>query len=132
MQTVVGTQAAPLVQPPSSVALYFRLAVTNLAATVTSLLTNGVVPDLTILTINTPAKYTIGYVDLQSETDPLSVTIRFRDDGGVPTSTLGYVVPGGINWVRVPTHPDNIQVIGAVAGPTYVQCRLGLTGVNKL
>lgn len=129
--THVATSPAQLVRAPANSSLYQLITVTNAAAaTLTSLLAGAVIP--TIAVPNHPnKKYTINYVDLQADIDPLTIAVRYTDDGQTaPTATLGFVLPGGNStWVRIPTSPDDIQLI-STGGDVTVQVRLGILGTE--
>jgi len=129
--TVVAVTPATEVGVPASYSLHQRITVTNGAggATLTSLLTGGVVPAIPVPNRQDGAIYSIGYVDLQSETDPTTIAVRFTRDGQtVPTSTLGFVVPGGTSIGRAPVHPDQIKLISTGAD-VNIQVYLGINGV---
>jgi hypothetical protein len=129
----VATIPAQLVRAPSGFGLYQRITVGNAAASLISLLSGGVLPVIPVPNISGPAGllYSIKYVDLQAETDPLTTIVRYTDDGQtVPTSTLGFVVPGGNSpFLRIPCDPQDIQLISA-GGNVMVQVRLGIMGVT--
>lgn len=125
----VGTMPSQLVRAPAGFGLYFRITVTNTAAFLPALLPGAVLP-----TIPAPGPggnlYVFKSVDLQSETDPLSIAVRYTDDGQtVPTATVGYIVPGGASWIRIPADPQDIQLISTGAN-VFVQCRLGIAGTS--
>ena len=132
MAEQVATTPAPLTTAPSGSTLHYRIAVTNVAATLESLLTGGVIPRILVPTTRVSPQsiltYKFGFVDLQSETDPGTTQIRVTYDGQTaPTSTLGFVIPGQPGIMRAPVDPSNIKIIGSAAGPTYVQVYLGIT-----
>lgn len=129
----VATVPAQLVRAPSGFGLYFRLTVTNAAASLPSLLPGGVLPAIPPGNISGPAGslYAFKFVDLQSETDPSSVTVRYTDDGQTtPTSTLGFVVPGGASFIRIPCDAQDIQLISTGVN-VFVQCKLGIMGITQ-
>lgn len=130
-----SVQPATLVRASTSTTLYFRLAVTNTAATLVSLLTNSVLPTIVNPRVSGPAgsNYVFKGVWLQSETAFGTAAIRYTADGQtVPTATLGMQV----NDLTMPAptvimaDPQDIQLIGSVAGPTYVQCYLVIGGTS--
>ena len=132
-QVHAAVQPAQIIPAPEGFTLYYRLAVTNAAATVTSLLPNGVLPKIPPPMLGgfpSGTRYALKGVVLQSVVDPATTLIRYRDVSGVPTITLGFAIPGQPNQVRIMADPDNIRVIGAVAGPTYVQCCLVIGGIT--
>lgn len=125
----VATQPAQIVRPATGETVYFRIAVTNVAATLTSLLPGGVLPTLTNPRF-TNGKFAVTGVCLSSEVDPGTTLLRYTDDGSTATITHGFAVPGQPLDVRIMAHPDDISIIGAVAGPTQVQCCLILGAVH--
>lgn len=132
MAEQVRTLPASLTRAPTGYGLYQRVLATTPATTLVSLLSGGVLPVIPVPNISGPAGlvYAYGYVDLQSESDPLTVTVRYTDDGQTaPTATLGFVIPGGASWVRIPCHPDDIQLCSAGAD-TQIQVRLGIVGTQ--
>lgn len=131
-QSHVAVYPAQLVRAPSGFGLYYRITVTNVAATLPSLLPGGVLPTIPVANISGPAGlvYAFKFVDLQSETDPSVITVRYTDDGQtVPTSTLGFVVPAGASFVRIPCDAQDIQLISAGAD-VKVQVKLGIMGTT--
>lgn len=135
VQSQVGTQPAQLVRAPSSYGLYFRLSVTNVAATLVSLLPNGVLPTIPVPNQSGPAgnNFVFKGVKLSSETDPGTTVIRYTDDGQttpVIGTNLGFVVPGQPNQVVIMADPQDIKLVAAVAGPTFVQCYLIIGGTS--
>ena len=133
MAEQVRTLPASLVRAPVGFGLYQRILATTPATTLVSLLAGGVLPVIPIPNISGPAglNYAFGYVDLQSETDPITITVRYTDDGQTaPTATLGFVVPSGMNWVRIPCHPSDIKLCSAGAD-VQIQVRLGIVGTSK-
>jgi hypothetical protein len=132
MAEQVRTLPASLVRAPTGYGLYQRVLATTPATTLVSLLSGGVLPQIPVPNISGPAglNYVFGYVDLQSEVDPLSVTVRYTDDGQTaPTATLGFVIPGGSGWVRIPCDPNDIQLCSAGVD-TQIQVRLGIVGTK--
>lgn len=134
-QATVATVAQQLVRVPTSYSLYFRLSVTNVAASLISLLPGGALPQIPNPNVSGPAGtiYAFKFVDLQGETDPGTVMIRYTADGQtVPVigTNKGFVLPGGTSgsFLRIPADPQDIQLVAAVAGPTFVQCYLGIGG----
>ena len=132
MAEQVAVTPAPLTTTPAGSTLHYRIAVTNAAATLASLLTGGVIPRILVPTTRVSPQsiltYKFGFVDLQSETDPSTTSIRITYDGQTtPTDTLGFVVPAQPSFLRVPVDPSNIQLKASAAGPTYVQVYLGIT-----
>lgn len=124
---------AQLVRAPSGFGLYFRITVTNVAATLPSLLPGGVLPAIPPSNISGPAGtlYAFKFVDLQSETDPSTITVRYTDDGQtVPTSTLGFVVPAGAAFVRIPCDAQDIKLISTGAN-VNIQVKLGIMGLTQ-
>lgn len=133
-QQHVATTPAQLVRAPTGYGLYQRITVTNAAATLVSLLTGGVLPIIPVANISGPAglNYAFKFVDLQPETDPLSVAVRYTDDGQTtPTATLGFVVSYGLSggWLRIPADPQDIKLISTGAN-VNIQVRLGIGGVT--
>lgn len=127
---LVATIPAQLVRAPSGFGLYFRITVTNVAATLPALLPNGVLPSIPPPNVNGPAGevYAFKFVDLQSETDPATITVRYTDDGQTtPTGTLGFVVPGGASFIRIPCDAQDIKLISTGAN-VNVQVKLGIMG----
>jgi hypothetical protein len=128
-QASVTSQPHQLVRAPATFTLYFRLSVTNVAATLVSLLTNGALPIIPVPNVSGPAgqRFAIKGVWLQSETALGTAQIRYTADGQtVPTATLGMPVndPSHSNPTQIYCDPEDIQLIGSVAGPTFVQCYL--------
>jgi len=126
-------QPAQLVRAPSGATLHFRLTVTNTAATLVSLLPNGVLPSITPPTAN-PAGNVFAFkiVQLQSETDPNTAQVRYTCDGQttpVIGTNKGFVVAGQPGMTTIPCDPQDIQLI-ASTNPTYVQCYLVIEGVT--
>jgi hypothetical protein len=120
------------VRAPAGFGLYFRITVTNVAATLPSLLPGGVLPAIPVANVSGPAGlvYSLKFVDLQSETDPATIAVRYTDDGQtVPTSTLGFVVPGGASFVRIPCDVQDVKLISTGANVS-VQVKLGILGVT--
>jgi hypothetical protein len=75
--------------------------------------------------------YAFKWVDMQSETDPATVIVRYTDDGQtVPTSTLGFVLPGGASWIRIPADPQDVKLISTGVNVS-VQVRLGIMGITQ-
>lgn len=131
-QSHVATYPAQLVRAPAGFGLYYRITVTNVAATLPSLLPGGVLPAIPPTNISGPAGtvYAFKFVDLQSETDPSTITVRYTDDGQtVPTSTLGFVVPGGASFIRIPCDAQDIRLISTGAD-VKVQVKLGIMGLT--
>lgn len=133
MVDIARTLPAANVRVPTSTTLHYRITVTNGAggATVSSLLTGGVAPTINPSN-NLNRKFAFGYVDLQPETDPLAVAVRYTNDGQTtPTSTLGFVVGYGLQggWTRVMSHPDDIKLISTGAD-VKIQVRLGIIGLD--
>jgi hypothetical protein len=132
MRDIVGTLPAPLVATPGVAGVYQRITVTNVAATLLSLLANGRLPDASVPNTNAGQKYVFGGVDIQSDTDPSSIAVRYTDNGSDPvTATLGFVLPAGASWVRIITDLQNIQLISTGAN-VNCQVRLLVTSVNKV
>lgn len=132
MREVVGTLPAPLVAVPGTAGIYQRITVTNVAATLISLLSGGVLPTAAVPNTNAGARYIFGGVDMQSETDPATIAVRYIDNGSdVPTATLGFVLPSGAGWLRVITDLANIQLISTGAN-VKVQVRLLVTATEKI
>ena len=132
-QSHVATYPAQLVRAPAGFGLYFRIKVTNVAATLPSLLPGGQLPSIPPPNVSGPAGsvYAFKFIDLQSETDPATVTIRYTDDGQTtPTATLGFVVPGGASFIRIPADAQDVSLISAGAD-TFVQCKLGILGITQ-
>ena len=118
----VATVPAQLVRAPTAFGLYFRLTVTNVAASLVSLLPGGVLPAIPPPNISGPAGsvYAFKFIDLQSETDPGTTIVRYTDDGQttpVIGVNLGFVIPGGASFVRIPCDPQDIQLISAGSRP---------------
>lgn len=131
MREVVGTLPAPLVAVPGTAGIYQRITVTNVAATLVSLLAGGVIPSASVPNTNAGQRYIFGGVDIQSETDPSSIAVRYIDNGSdAPTSTLGFVLPSGSSWLRIITDLINIKLISTGAN-VNVQVRLLVTSVEK-
>ena len=131
-ESIVGTQPAPLVRVPTGGTLYFRLAVTGVAASLPSLLTGGVLPNILVANQNGPAgfRYVFKGVRLQAETDTVTNQVRYTADGQtVPTTTLGFVVPFQPSDVTVMCDPQDIQLIATAN--TNVQCYLIIGGINN-
>lgn len=133
-QSHVATYPAQLVRAPTGFGLYYRITVTNAAggATLPSLLPGGVLPAIPVANISGPAGlvYAFKFVDLQSETDPATITVRYTDDGQTaPTATLGFVVPAGASFVRIPADAQDIKLISTGAD-VKVQVKLGILGVT--
>lgn len=131
-QVHAAVQPAQLVRAPASTSLYARLSVDNVARSLVSLLPGGVLPTLTVPNISGPAgtTYAIKGVVLGSETDPSTAKIRITADGQTaPTATLGSLVPVEPSERRIMCDPQDIQIIGSVAGPTFVQCYLIIGGM---
>lgn len=131
-QSHVATYPAQLVRAPAGFGLYYRITVTAVAASLPSLLPGGNLPAIPVANISGPAGlvYAFKFVDLQSETDPATITVRYTDDGQtVPTATLGFVIPGGASFVRIPCDAQDIQLISAGAD-VKVQVKLGILGVT--
>ena len=131
-QSTVATHPAQLVRAPVGFGLYYRITVTGTAATLPSLLPGGVLPTIPVSNISGPAGlvYAFKFVDLQSETDPSTVTVRYTDDGQTtPTATLGFVVPGGASFVRIPCDAQDIKLISTGAN-VNIQVKLGIMGTT--
>ena len=133
-QANVAISPAPVVRAPAGYSLYQRVTITNGVggATLVSLLSGGVLPAIPVPNRQDGANYSFGYVDLQPETDPLTVTVRYTDDGQtVPTATLGFVVGYGLQggWTRIPANPNDIKLISAGAN-VNIQVRLGIMGTT--
>lgn len=135
-QVHAAVQPATLVRAPASTSLYARLPVTNTASSLISLLPSSVLPTLTVPNMNiaSGSTYVIRGVWLQSETALATAVIRYTADGQtVPTSTLGLQV-NDLN-AQVPTQiycdPADIQLIGSIAGPTFVQCYLVIQAISS-
>lgn len=129
---VVAVIPAQLVRAPAGYGLYYRITVTNVAATLPSLLPGGVLPTIPMPNVSGPAGlvYSFKFVDLQSETDPSTIGVRYTDDGQtVPTGTLGFLVPGGAGFVRIPCDAQDIQLISTGAD-VKVQVKLGIFGTT--
>ena len=93
-QALMATTPGTLVRAPSSYGLHYRINVTNGAggATLASLLPGGVLPRIPVPNVSGPAGqiYTFGYVELQAETDPATIAVRYTCDGQTtPTATVG-------------------------------------------
>lgn len=132
MREVVGTLPAPLVAVPGTAGIYQRITVTNAAATLISLLTGGVLPNAPVPNTNAGARYVFGGVDLQSETDPATIGVRYTDNGSdAPTGTLGFLLPSGAGWVRIVSDLANIKLISTGAN-VNVQVRLFVTSTEKI
>jgi hypothetical protein len=132
-QSHVATMPAQLVRAPTGYGLYYRITVTGVAATLPSLLPGGVLPTIPVANLSGPGGtvYAFKFVDLQSETDPTSITVRYTDDGQtVPTGTLGFVLPSGAGFIRIPCDPQDIQLISAGAD-VKVQVKLGIMGLTQ-
>lgn len=82
-----------------------RVTVTNVAATLQSLMSGGVFPAGTVV------------VELQAD----GGTVRIRRDNGVPTTTLGYRLDDGLT-LTVDSAPTSVQVIASVATFMNVAC----------
>ena len=124
---------AQLVRAPAGFGLYYRITVTNVAATLPALLPGGVLPAIPPGNISGPAGtvYAFKFVDLQSETDPATITVRYTDDGQtVPTSTLGFVIPAGPSFVRIPCDAQDIKLISTGAN-VNIQVKLGIMGLTQ-
>ena len=124
---------AQLVRAPAGFNLYYRITVTNVAATLPSLLPGGVLPTIPAPNVSGPAGtvYAFKFVDLQSETDPSVITVRYTDDGQTtPTGTLGFVVPSGASFIRIPCDAQDVQLISAGAN-VNVQVKLGIMGLTQ-
>lgn len=131
--THVAVMPAQLVRAPTGFGLYQRITVTNAAATLPSLLAGGVLPTIPVANISGPAglNYAFKFVDLQSETDPATITVRYTDDGQTtPTATLGFVVPGGASFVRIPCDAQDIKLISTGAN-VNIQVKLGIMGTTN-
>lgn len=126
----VATQPVQIVRPEAGQTLYYRLAVTNAAAVLSSLFPGGVLPVFTNPRF-TNGRFGITGVILSSEIDPGTTLIRYTDDGSAATIAKGFAVPGQPFSTRIMAHPDDISVIGAVAGPTQVQACLILGAVHR-
>ena len=129
----VAVMPAQLVRAPAGFGLYYRITVTAVAATLPSLLPGGVLPSIPPPNISGPAGsvYSFKFTDLQSETDPATITVRYTDDGQTaPTSTLGFVVPGGASFIRIPCDAQDIQLISTGAD-VKVQVKLGIMGISQ-
>jgi hypothetical protein len=132
MREVVGTLPAPLVAVPGVAGIYQRITVTNAAATLISLLSGGVLPQAPVPNTNAGARYIFGGVDLQSETDPATIGVRYTDNGSdAPTATLGFLLPSGAGWVRIVSDLANIKLISTGAN-VNVQIRLFVTSTEKI
>lgn len=132
MREIVGTLPAPLVAVPGTAGIYQRITVTNVAASLISLLSGGVLPTAAVPNTNAGARYVFGGVDMQSETDPATIAVRYIDNGSdAVTATLGFVLPGGAGWLRVITDLANIQLISTGAN-VNVQVRLLVTATEKI
>lgn len=134
-QVHAAVQPATLVRAPASTSLYARLSVTNSAASLISLLPGGILPSLPVPNQSGPAgtQYVIRGVWLQSETAVGTAVIRYTADGQTtPTATLGQQVNDlSMNGpTRIYCDPADIQLIGSVAGPTFVQCYLVIGAVS--
>lgn len=126
----VGTSPAQLVRAPSGSSLYQRITVSNVAATLVSLLTGAVLPTISILNRQDGAFYSFKFVDLQSETDPNTVAVRFTADGQTtPTATLGFIVSGGASITRIPADAQDIKLISTGANVS-IQVYLGIGGAT--
>lgn len=128
----VGTLPATLVTDGAISGIYQRLTVTNGAggATLISLLSGGVLPAVAVPNKNANLRYVFGGVDLASETDPLTIIVRYVDNGSdAPTATLGFVVPKEPSWVRIIGDLSLIKLISAGANVS-VQARLLITGTT--
>jgi hypothetical protein len=115
--------------------IYQRITVTNGAggATLVSLLSGGVLPDLPVPNVTGPAgyKYVLGGVDLASETEPTTIAVRYIDNGtDAPTSTLGFVIPREPSWVRIIGDLRDIKLISTGAD-VKVQVRLLITDTTS-
>lgn len=131
-QSHVSTYPAQLVRAPAGFGLYQRITVTNVAATLPALLSGGVLPTIPVANISGPAGlvYAFKFVDLQSETDPATVAVRYTDDGQTaPTATLGFLVPGGASFVRIPCDAQDIKLISTGAN-VNIQVKLGIMGTT--
>ena len=131
-QSHVSTYPAQLVRAPTGFGLYQRIAVTNVAATLPALLAGGVLPTIPVANISGPAGlvYAFKFVDLQSETDPATVAVRYTDDGQtVPTATIGFLVPGGASFVRIPCDAQDVKLISTGAN-VNIQVKLGILGTT--
>lgn len=134
MREVVGTLPAPLVAVPGTAGIYQRITVTNAAggATLVSLLAGGVLPTASVPNTNAGARYVFGGVDMQSETDPSSIGVRYIDNGSdAPTGTLGFLLPAGSGWLRIIGDLANIKLISTGAD-VKVQVRLLVTATEKI
>lgn len=134
-QSHVATYPAQLVRAPSGFGLYFRIAVTNVAASLPSLLPGGTLPAIPPPNISGPAGsvYAFKFVDLQAETDPSlgGPYVRYTDDGQTaPTATLGFVVPGQPGFLRIPCDAQDVQLISTGAN-VNVQVKLGILGITQ-
>ena len=131
-QSHVATYPAQLVRAPTGFGLYQRITVTNVAATLPALLAGGVLPTIPVANISGPAGlvYAFKFVDLQSETDPATVAVRYTDDGQtVPTATIGFLVPGGASFVRIPCDAQDVKLISTGAN-VNIQVKLGIMGTT--
>lgn len=131
--TVAHVTPAQLIRAPAGYGLYQRITVTNVAATLVSLLSGGVLPKIPVPNVSGPAGsiYSIKFVDISSETDPASIKVRYTDDGQTtPTSTLGFVVPAEPSFVRIPCDPQDIKLISAGAN-VNLQVKLGIMGITS-
>jgi hypothetical protein len=133
-QSTVSTVPAQLVRAPAGFGLYFRITVTNAAASLPSLLPGGVLPSIPPANISGPGGtvYAFKFVDLEAETDPNGggPYVRYTDDGQTaPTATLGYVVPGQPSFVRIPCDPQDVKLISTGAD-VKVQVKLGIMGLT--
>ena len=132
MREVVGTLPAPLVAVPGTAGIYQEITVTGVAATLISLLSGGALPTAAVPNTNAGARYIFGGVDMQSETDPSVIGVRYIDNGSdPPTATLGFLLPSGAGWLRVITDLANIQLISTGAD-VKVQVRLLVTSTEKI
>lgn len=137
-QSHTATYPAQLVRAPAGFTLYFRLQVPNTVGGVTlpSLLPGGVLPSIPPANISGPAGtlYAFKFVDLQSETDPATITVRYTDDGQTAPvggdTPLGFVVPGGASFVRIPCDAQDIKLI-SMGADVFVQCKLGILGLTQ-
>jgi hypothetical protein len=132
-QSTVSTIPAQLVRCPAGSVLYFRIAVTGAAATLLSFLPGGVLPTIPVLNVSGPAgtNYAFKFTDLQSETDPATAAVRYTDDGQtVPSATLGFIVPGGASFVRIPCDPQDIKLFSVGGGTVNIQVKLGIMGLT--
>lgn len=132
MREVVGTLPAPLVAVPGVAGVYQKITVTNVAATLISLLSGGVLPQAPVPNTNAGARYVFGGVDISAETDPSSIAVRYIDNGSdAPTATLGFKLPSGPSWLRIITDLANIKLISTGAN-VDVQVRLLVTATEKI